>query len=366
MFTFKRLNRVTIAVILAALAVPIVYAADTSTAPSTTLSISSAISPKYEVIYNAGDENDDDDDDCDNGDDSDDGSRWHNNQENQIVFEDKSPVMPPLPPTIQAPQPFPQWLTDLTGLHTWPGQNPPYIPQAHINLKNLPEVPLRELGACAGVDDRHCAFDCTKCIAPDEVVTCHNLTQTFDDGPGPATVRLLEALPGRTTFFTQGINVVRFPETFRLQHARGHLLASHTWSHGNLAGLSNEQVAAQIQWSIWAMNATAGVIPLYFRPPYGATDNRVRAITRQFGLIGVYWNRDTFDWRVNDGQKTPKQVLDNVRGWLSETDPITREVHGIMLEHDSTEDVVSVGIEVARLLGPQLTIAECFNAAWYQ
>ena len=63
MFTFKRLNRVTIAVILAALAVPIVYAADTSTAPSTTLSISSAIAPEYEVIHNAGDENDDDDDD---------------------------------------------------------------------------------------------------------------------------------------------------------------------------------------------------------------------------------------------------------------------------------------------------------------
>ena len=306
------------------------------------------------------DEEDDDDDgsDCDNGNDDDDGSQWHINANDSTPLKRNSNYNR----TIQGLTPFPLWLTEITGLKEWPGQNPPYIPQANINLDFLPDVPLRSLGNCTGIDNSHCAFDCNRCTALDDISSCPLLSQTFDDGPGPATPKLLENLPGKTTFFTQGINVVRFPDTFRMQHEKGHLLASHTWSHGNLAGLSSPEVAAQIQWSIWAMNATAGIIPRYFRPPYGAIDNRVRGITRQFGLVNVFWDRDTFDWKVNDKQKTPEQVVNDVKTWKEQM-PM-----GLLLEHDSTINVVNVGIDIARLLekDQQLTVAECVNAAWYQ
>lgn len=294
---------------------------------------------------------------CDNGDDLDDGSQWHS----EVEVSDKPATIAAQP---QGVTPFPAWLRDLTGLNEWPGLNPPYIPLTYINLNGLPDVPLRSLGNCTAVKPEHCAFDCNRCAEPDDITTCSVLTQTFDDGPGPATPKLLDNLGGRTTFFTQGINVVRFPDTFRTQHQKGHLLASHTWSHGNLAGLSNEEVAAQIQWSIWAMNATAGLVPKYFRPPYGAVDSRVRAISRQFGLTNVFWDKDTFDWKVNDKQKTSDEVLKDVKVWKSQ------EGGGILLEHDSTIDVVNVGIEIAKEFAaagyPQRTVAECANMEWYQ
>lgn len=244
----------------------------------------------------------------------------------------------------------------------WPGEYPPYIPMPNINLDNLPEVPPRTLGSCVGIRPEHCSFDCFRCIAPDDVFTCPLLSQTFDDGPGPATPKLLDHLPGKTTFFTQGINVVRFPDIFRLQNDQGHLLASHTWSHAHLAELSEEEVAAQIQWSIWAMNATAGIIPKFFRPPYGASDNRIRAISRQFGLISVFWDRDTFDWMVNEGGKTAEDVYNDVRQWKRE------QPQGLILEHDSTIDGVNVGIRVAEILDTdrQMTVADCINSQWYQ
>lgn len=320
---------------------------------------------EYDEEYDDDDDEEEDDDDdgsdCDNGNDDDDGSQWHISA-NDSSPPPKKPVNPDYKSKPQGMTLFPQWLTDLTGLKEWPGQNPPYIPMANINLDFLPVVPLRALGNCTGIDNSHCAFDCNRCTAPDDIVSCPLLSQTFDDGPGPATPKLLENLQTRTTFFTQGINVVRFPETFKLQHEKGHLLASHTWSHGNLAGLSNQEVAAQIQWSIWAMNATAGIVPRYFRPPYGASDNRVRGITRQFGLVNVFWDRDTFDWMVNDRQRTSGQVVEDVQLWKNQA-PM-----GLLLEHDSTIDVVNVGIEIAKLLAadPQLTVAECVNQAWYQ
>lgn len=259
-------------------------------------------------------------------------------------------------------EPFPEWLTELTQLYSWPGEHPPYIPMSSVNLSLVPShIPRRKLGDCSSVERSHCSFDCYRCISTDDIASCPVLSQTFDDGPSPSTPKLLEELPVRTTFFTQGINVIRFPNIFRQQHADGHLLASHTWSHGNLPGLSNEEIAAQIQWSIWAMNATAGVVPKYFRPPYGAIDDRVRAITRQFGLIAVFWDRDTFDWRVNDNTKTEYEVYSDLRRWQSEGPS------GLILEHDSTIKTVNVGINMAMALNQnQKTVAECVNGPWYQ
>lgn len=307
---------------------------------------------------NEDDEEDEEETDCDGDDEeeNDEDSKWRN----EMVR--KAQKRPSKFTSLQGKVPFPQWLTDITGMKAWPGQNPPYIPLPYIKLDNLPRVPFRGLGNCTGVELTHCSFDCYRCTTPDDIFTCPLLSQTFDDGPGPATPKLLENLPGRTTFFTQGVNVVRFPETFRLQHAKGHLLASHTWSHGNLAGLSNENIAAQIQWSIWAMNATAGIVPKYFRPPYGASDNRVRSISRQFELISVFWDRDTFDWMVTDRKKTAEKVFDDVQQWKRELR------QGLILEHDSTIDVVNVGIEIAHILNTdrQMTVAECINAPWYQ
>jgi chitin deacetylase len=263
---------------------------------------------------------------------------------------------------IQLREPFPTWLRDLTGLHDWPSEDPPYIPLSYIDLSVIPShIPRRSLGDCRNVERTHCSFDCYRCVSSEDVVTCPVLTQTFDDGPSPSTPKLLDQLQGRTTFFSQGINVIRFPETFRQQHAQGHLMGTHTWSHANLPGLSNQEIIAQIQWSIWAMNATAGIIPIYFRPPYGALDDRVRAITRQFNLIPVFWDRDTFDWRVNDNSKTEAEVYQDVQLWRAESSG------GLILEHDSTIKTVNVGIEISKILGyRQLTVAECINGPWYQ
>lgn len=259
-------------------------------------------------------------------------------------------------------EPFPSWLADITGLHAWPGENPPYIPlHDDIDLSGAPEIPRRQIGNCTGVERDYCSFDCYRCTKPDEISSCAVISQTFDDGPSPSTPKLLSELTSKTTFFTLGINVVRFPDTFREQYQAGHLLGTHTWSHANLPGLSNEEIAAQIQWSIWAMNATAGIVPRYFRPPYGAIDNRVRYVTRQFGLVAVFWNKDTFDWKVNDNSKTEMEVYQDVRNWVSDGD------NSLVLEHDSTIKTVNVGVQVGRILGErQMTVAECVNGIWYQ
>lgn len=257
--------------------------------------------------------------------------------------------------------PFPKWLTEITGLTVWPDSNPPYIPLPNIDLSLVPNYkPYRE-GECSLNPADSCSFDCFKCVAFDDIKTCSKLIQTFDDGPSEATPLLLNHLRHKTTFFNLGYNIVRFPSVYQRILSEGHLIGTHTWSHPFLPGLTNEQIVAQLEWSIWAMNATGNHLPRWFRPPYGGIDNRVRAIARQFGLTSVLWDHDSFDWMMqsNEFSRTEQQIYDDVGEWI-------RGGTGIILEHDGHEKTVNIGIKVNEMIGTnQMTISECAGGSDY-
>lgn len=276
---------------------------------------------------------------------------------------------PPLLPTFVAYNalPFPRWLSDFTGLHLWPDMDPPYIPLDFISFENLgpPATNLVHAQGDCSADfktDTVCLFDCFNCVASDDVYTCPVLSQTFDDGPSPSTPRLTRELRSRSTFFTIGVNVVKYPDVYRATARAGHIMGSHTWSHKFLPELTNEQVVAQIEWSVWAMNATYGHIPKWFRPPYGGIDNRIRAILRQFGMQAVLWDFDTVDWRLESSLPPQEsQIYAGVAEFQR-----TRGNRGLILEHDGVELTVNVAINLHRQIGPvQLLVPECVGGIDY-
>ncbi|QID86866.1 chitin deacetylase cda1 [Saccharomyces pastorianus] len=257
--------------------------------------------------------------------------------------------------------PFPEWLKEFTNITQWPGLDPPYIPLDYIDLTKVPEFERYQSGRCPNISREQCSFDCYNCVDVDDVTSCFKLSQTFDDGPTPATETLLENLRHRTTFFVLGINTVSFPHIYESVVERGHLVGTHTWSHAFLPSLSNEEIVAQIEWSIWAMNATGKHFPKYFRPPYGAIDNRVRAIVKQFGLTVVLWDHDTFDWKLitNDKLRTEEQIFKDIETWKSQR-------KGLILEHDGARRTVDLAIKINKLVGnDQLTVAECIGDTDY-
>ena len=58
--------------------------------------------------------------------------------------------------------------------------------------------------------------------------------------------------------------------------------------------LSNEQVLGELGWTMELIhNSTGGRLPKYWRPPFGDSDERVRAIAKEiFGLRTVIWNQE--------------------------------------------------------------------------
>lgn len=257
-------------------------------------------------------------------------------------------------------QEFPKWLQDFTKLNKWPQKNPPYIPLDFIDFSKIPNIPLRQPSSCPSNRDQ-CSFDCFKCVSYDDVYTCPKLSQTFDDGPSKYTLNLLNNLKSKSTFFTLGLNVVKNPEIYKEIKKRGHLIGSHTWSHKFLPSLTNEQIIAQFEWSIWAMNATGNHLPKWYRPPYGGIDDRVRSIARMFGMQAVLWDNDSFDWQMESKprQRSKSQIIKDI-------EIMKLKGKGLLLEHDVYKSTTEVGIEINKLIGSnQLTVAQCVGGLNY-
>lgn len=107
--------------------------------------------------------------------------------------------------------------------------------------------------------------DITRCVNADD------WGLTYDDGPGPFTQGVLDALQQRgntlATFFVIGSRVYQNPELVRKAYSQGHQIAIHTWSHPALTTMTNGQIVAQIVYTSNAIKAAIGKVPTYFRCP---------------------------------------------------------------------------------------------------
>lgn len=71
-----------------------------------------------------------------------------------------------------------------------------------------------------------------------------------------------------------------YPELALQAWKRGDHLAVHTWTHAHLTTLSDLEILGELGWTIQIIHDLTGVVPLYYRPPYGDVDNRVRALAK--------------------------------------------------------------------------------------
>jgi peptidoglycan/xylan/chitin deacetylase (PgdA/CDA1 family) len=152
---------------------------------------------------------------------------------------------------------------------------------------------------------------------------------TFDDGPTPLTQDLLDILEehgARATMFNVGSAVEEHPDMVQEQLDAGHLIENHTMTHADLTTLTPERVAEEITKANDVLR-DAGADPQWFRPPYGYTDERVKAAVAAAGLQEVIWTTDTFDWK----DSTTQQLVDRA---------LAVEPGGIILMHDGQQRTI--------------------------
>jgi peptidoglycan-N-acetylglucosamine deacetylase len=125
---------------------------------------------------------------------------------------------------------------------------------------------------------------------------------TFDDGPSatltPKLLDLLAAHHIKATFFVIGENVAEHPEIVARAAREGHEIGNHSWSHPNLAKMSDDNVRSQLRRTDDAIRGATGNRPTLLRPPYGSIAAREkRWIHDEFGYRIILWDVDPYDWK---------------------------------------------------------------------
>ncbi|MDA3005555.1 MAG: polysaccharide deacetylase family protein, partial [Actinomycetota bacterium] len=123
---------------------------------------------------------------------------------------------------------------------------------------------------------------------------------TFDDGPGPSTPAILDALAKegvKATFFVLGRQARRHPEMVRRMRDEGHQVASHGYDHGILVLRGPGHVRDQIRHTEEAVEQAAGpgAMTPVFRAPHGFRGPATWAAVRSAGYAMAGWTKGVFD-----------------------------------------------------------------------
>ena len=173
-------------------------------------------------------------------------------------------------------------------------------------------------------------------------LTAHRaLALTFDDGPGPQTLRLLDTLDAHhvhATFFL----VAR-----QLEHAhgravareilrRGHSVGLHSYAHDDVTQMSAEALGADLDQAEAVFVDAFGTRPSLYRPPYGRHDDAVDAVLAERGYTEVLWNITAGDGSA----RTPERVVADFRAALDRQERMRHGQGGILILHDTHRWIV--------------------------
>ena len=153
--------------------------------------------------------------------------------------------------------------------------------------------------------------------AEEDEINCYEVAcvaLTFDDGPSVYTEGLLDILQEhevQVTFFILGQSARIQSETVSRIFAEGHQIGNHTWNHPNLTQLSDELIQQQIQQTDDIVTQVIGQPTQHLRPPYGAYNDRVMAVS---GLPIIFWSVDPLDWKDRDAEIVAARIIESPAG----------------------------------------------------
>jgi peptidoglycan/xylan/chitin deacetylase (PgdA/CDA1 family) len=149
-----------------------------------------------------------------------------------------------------------------------------------------------------------------------------SLALTIDDGTSTEVVAAFAAFAAdsgaRLTLFPNGVYrswEENAPALRPLIDSGQVALGNHTWSHPDLTTLDDAAVAEEIGRNRDFLRSVFGVRDSpFFRPPYGARDERIDRISAEQGHpTVVMWDGTLEDHRV----LTPAELMDAARRWFA-------------------------------------------------
>ena len=169
---------------------------------------------------------------------------------------------------------------------------------------------------------------------------------TFDDGPWPGhTPAVLKALADQCTkalFFPIGKHAGYHPEILKRVAAAGHTIGTHTWSHKDLARLTDDEAKAEIEKGIAAVSIALGgkSVPPFIRFPALRHPPAMVKYVGERNISMFSTDLDSFDFKARKGDQVIKTVMAKLQ----------KLGKGIVLMHDFQQATASAAPELLKQL----------------
>ncbi len=162
----------------------------------------------------------------------------------------------------------------------------------------------------------------------------NQIALTFDDGPHPATLQVLELLEkhkAKATFFCIGKQIEKHPEIFKKILENGHTVGNHSYSHSNYFGFfPSEKVKNELDLTDALITKHTGKKPLFFRPPFGVTNIHIKLALKKTKHFTIGWNIRSLDTTIKSKEAILKRILKLLKPG------------SIILLHDTSQRTVNV------------------------
>jgi peptidoglycan/xylan/chitin deacetylase (PgdA/CDA1 family) len=122
----------------------------------------------------------------------------------------------------------------------------------------------------------------------------------------------------------------RYPDLVRQEVAAGHEIGNHTFSHANVARLTENGAAAEWEAGDEAITAITGEKVRYCRPPGGRYDRDSVIAASELGLTMVLWTDNSADYLGMSPHRLEQRVLSRISNG------------GIVLMHDGVQQTIDV------------------------
>ncbi|WP_047375124.1 polysaccharide deacetylase family protein [Exiguobacterium sp. ZOR0005] len=167
---------------------------------------------------------------------------------------------------------------------------------------------------------------------------------TFDDGPRPETLLLLDVLKKhqvKATFFILGKQIKGNEDVLKRIVAEGHALGLHSMTHDKKAFYKSPKSAVtemkHVQQLIFQ---TTGVKTNVMRVPYGSVPHMTKRHRDAMTTAGFHmwdWNVDSLDWKRKDDPRLLQfDTIQKVRANRA------RQVASVVLMHDQSTSAASL------------------------
>jgi peptidoglycan-N-acetylglucosamine deacetylase len=141
---------------------------------------------------------------------------------------------------------------------------------------------------------------------------------SFDDGPEititPGILEILNCHDIKAVFFCIGNKAEKNPDLIKKINSEGHIIGSHTWSHGLLFDLlSSGKMVIELKKTEALLEKILNKKIRMFRPPYGVTNPPLARAIREMDYYIIGWSLRSNDTKIRDEEKLLERLKKRLR-----------------------------------------------------